>query len=134
MVRRANMKGVALGGRAARDAGLRPAVFGESSRSFHKTGLSEMNRFSRAASAAHNDTEAAVDAILIEGYRRMSPAQKLECVRSLTQAVQSLAIADIRRRHPLADEREQALRIASRWIEPELMLCAFGWDVRKAGY
>jgi len=38
------------------------------------------------------------------------------------------------RRHPNADAREQALRVASRWIEPELMVRAFGWDVREVGY
>ena len=81
-----------------------------------------------------NDTDPRVEAILIEGYRRMSPAQKLERVRALTRAVQELALFDIRRRHPDADEREQALRLASRWIEPELMIRAFGWDVRKVGY
>jgi hypothetical protein len=64
----------------------------------------------------------------------MSPAQKLERVRALTRTVQQLALLDIRRRHPLADEREQALRLASRWIEPELMRRAFGWDVREVGY
>jgi hypothetical protein len=81
-----------------------------------------------------NDTHPRVKALLIEGYRRMSPSQKLERVRALTRAVQELALADIRRRHPGADEREQALRLASRWIEPELMVRAFGWDVRKVGY
>jgi hypothetical protein len=80
------------------------------------------------------DTDPLVEALLVEGYRGMSPAQKLERVRALTRAVQALALADIRRRHPDADEREQALRLASRWIEPELMVRAFGWDVRKAGY
>jgi hypothetical protein len=48
--------------------------------------------------------------------------------------VQSLALADIRRRHPHANEREQALRLASRWIGPELMFRAFGWDVSESGY
>ncbi len=81
-----------------------------------------------------DDTDPAIEAMLIEGYRRMSPAQKLERVRALTRAVQQLALLDIRRRHPDADEREWALRLASRWIEPELMLRAFGWDVREAGY
>jgi hypothetical protein len=128
------MKGGDLGRRTARNTGLRPAVIGESSRSHHKTGLSEMNPLAPAASAAPNDTDAAVEALLIEGYRSMSPSQKLERVRALTQAIQSLAIADIRRRHPHANQREQALRLASRWIEPELMLRAFGWDVREAGY
>ncbi len=84
--------------------------------------------------APANDTDPRVDALLVEGYRRMSPAQKLERVRALTRAVRELALLDIRRRHPDADEREQALRLASRWIEPELMVRAFGWDVRKVGY
>lgn len=64
----------------------------------------------------------------------MSSTQKLERVRALTRAVQELALMDIRRRHPEADDREHSLRLASRWIEPELMVRAFGWDARTAGY
>ena len=81
-----------------------------------------------------NDTHPKIEALLIEGYRKMSPSQKLERVRVLTRAVQELALMDVRRRHPNADEREQALRVASRWLEPELMVRAFGWDVGKQGY
>jgi hypothetical protein len=81
-----------------------------------------------------NDTHPKIDALLIEGYRRMTPAQKLERVRGLTRAVQELALLDVRRRHPKADAREQELRVASRWIEPDLMLRAFGWDVGAEGY
>ncbi len=80
------------------------------------------------------DTHPAIEALLIEGYRRMSATEKLERVTALTQAVQQLALLDIRRRHPDADERELSLRLASRWIEPELMKRAFGWDVDEAGY
>ena len=81
-----------------------------------------------------NDTHPTIEALLIEGYRKMSPAQKLERVRVLTRAVQELALSDIRRRHPNADAREQALRLASRWLEPELMVRTFGWDSRQAAY
>lgn len=81
-----------------------------------------------------NDTHPQIEALLIDGYRKMSPSQKLDRVRALTRAVQELALMDVRRRHPNADAREQALRLASRWLEPELMLRAFGWDVREAGY
>ena len=81
-----------------------------------------------------NDTHPKIEALLIEGYRRMSPSQKLERVGALTRAVQELALMDILRRHPNADSREQALRVASRWIDPELMVRAFGWDVREVGY
>jgi len=81
-----------------------------------------------------DDTHPAISALLMDGYRKMSPAQKLERVRALNHAVQQLALIDIRRRHPDADDRELVLRLASRWIEPELMRRAFGWDVQKAGY
>lgn len=93
-----------------------------------------MDGMRREAASLSVDTDPAIEAFLIRGYRRMSAAQKLERVRELTRGVQQLALLDIRRRHPDADEREQALRLASRWIEPELMLRAFGWDVREAGY
>ena len=81
-----------------------------------------------------DDTHPSMKALLIEGYRRMSATEKMDRVRALTLAVQELALADIRRRHPEADDREQALRLASRRIEPELMIRAFGWDVRIKGY
>ena len=86
------------------------------------------------SSRAPNDTHPEIERLLIEGYRKMSPAQKLDRVGALTQAVQELALLDIRRRHPNAGPREQALRLASRWIEPPLMVRAFGWDVTKEGY
>lgn len=81
-----------------------------------------------------NDTHPKIEALLIEGYRKMSPAQKIARVRALTRAVQELALLDVRRRHPNADARESALRVASRWIGPDLMFRAFGWDVRLKGY
>lgn len=81
-----------------------------------------------------SDTDPRIEAILIRGYRAMSAAQKLERVRALTLAVQELALVDVRRKHPGAPEREQQLRVASRWLTPELMSDAFGWDSRQMGY
>lgn len=81
-----------------------------------------------------NNTNPKIEAFLIEGYRKMSPSQKLERVSALTRAVQELALMNVRRRHPNADAREQALRVASRWLDPDLMARAFGWDVREVGY
>jgi hypothetical protein len=75
-----------------------------------------------------NDTHPEIEAMLIEGYRKMSPSQKLERVGALTRAVQEFALMDIRRRHPNADSREQALRGASCWIDPELMIRARGCE------
>lgn len=89
---------------------------------------------SRMSAVPPSDTHPDVEALLIEGYRRMSPSEKLERVRALTLAVQQLALADIKRRHPDADERGLSMRLASRWIDPDLMLRAFSWDVRREGY
>jgi hypothetical protein len=81
-----------------------------------------------------NDTNPRIEAILVAGYRAMSASQKLTRVTALTRAVQELALLDIRRRHPGADQRELALRLASRWIDADLMKRAFDWDVKSSGY
>ncbi|MDZ4806445.1 MAG: hypothetical protein SGI90_16445 [Candidatus Eisenbacteria bacterium] len=81
-----------------------------------------------------NDTHPAIEALLVEGYRRMSPSQKMERVCELTRALHELALQDVRRRYPEAGVRELELRVASRRLAPELMRRAFGWDPREAGY
>jgi hypothetical protein len=80
------------------------------------------------------NTHPDIEKIQIEGYRRMSAAKKLRCVRDMNQFGQKLALADVRRRHPDADERECRLRVASRWLSADLMRKAFGWDPEKQGY
>jgi len=81
-----------------------------------------------------NDTSPDIEARIIAGYRAMSPARKFEIVCSLTRVVNELALMDIRRRHPDADERELMLRLASRTLDPLLLKQAFGWDVEVEGY
>jgi hypothetical protein len=81
-----------------------------------------------------NDTDPRIEAFLVAGYRAMSASHKIARVGALTRAVQELALLDIRRRHPAADQRELALRLASRWIDADLMKRAFGWDVAAAGF
>jgi len=81
-----------------------------------------------------NDTHPEIEKILIEGYRKMSPAEKFRCVCEMNQLRERLAASDVRRRHPDVDEREVRLRVASRRIPAELMRKAFGWDPDKEGY
>lgn len=82
----------------------------------------------------NSDTHPDIEARIIAGYRAMSPARRFELACALTRAVRELALVDIRRRHPHADERELALRLASRTMDPDLLKTAFGWDVRVEGY
>jgi hypothetical protein len=83
---------------------------------------------------AARDTHPAIEELLVSGYRKMTPAQKMAIVSDLTITVQQLALADIKRRHPFADEREQKLRLASRWLGADTMRRVFGWDPDVQGY
>ena len=80
------------------------------------------------------DTHPEIERILIEGYRRMTPARKFRYMQEMYEFAEQMGRADIKRRHPDASEREIRLRSASRRISPELMKKAFGWDVKKEGY
>jgi hypothetical protein len=81
-----------------------------------------------------HDTHPAIDSLLVEGYRRMTPTQKMAVVEGLTRTVHRLALNDIRRRHPNADDREQKLRLTSRWIDAATMRRVFDWDPDVMGY
>ena len=81
-----------------------------------------------------SDTHPSVEAFLVEGYRRMTLAEKMARVSAMSRAVQELALVDIRRRHPQADAREQELRLASRRLDGETMRRVFGWDPEREGY
>lgn len=80
------------------------------------------------------DTHPKMHAFLIQGYRAMSPQQKLKCVDELTKAVQQMALARIRQQYPDSSERELQLRLASLWLSQETMKRVFGWDPQREGY
>jgi hypothetical protein len=75
-----------------------------------------------------NDTHPAIEARAIEGYRKMSPAEKLRRVEALNETVLQLAAARIRQENPGLTERELRLRLAALWLPAETMRRAFGWD------
>jgi hypothetical protein len=61
-----------------------------------------------------SDTSPEAENVLIDLYRRLPPARKMKQVLDLNRTVELLALVDVRRRHPDADEREQRLRLGSR--------------------
>lgn len=76
-----------------------------------------------------DDTSPEVRALQIERYRRMTPTEKLERVMDLNRAVESLAIARIRKQYGSdLSEREERLRLASLYLPRETMIEVFGWD------
>lgn len=81
-----------------------------------------------------SDTSKKALKILIEGYRRMLPEQKMECVCNMTNTVLQMALARIRKKYGNISEREQRLRLASLWLDREVMIKAFNWDPDREGY
>jgi hypothetical protein len=58
------------------------------------------------------DTPPEIEAMQIEGWRRMTAAEKATLIIGLTQATFDLSLAGIRHRYPAASAREQFLRRA----------------------
>ncbi|MCI0433812.1 MAG: hypothetical protein L0271_09180 [Gemmatimonadetes bacterium] len=81
-----------------------------------------------------SDTPLAVERVLIEGYRRMAPREKLDRVIALNRAVEQLARARIRAQYgkDLSD-RELRLRLAALRLDRRVMVEVFGWDPRIRG-
>jgi hypothetical protein len=80
-----------------------------------------------------SDTSPEVERMMIEIWRRATPEQKLQRVLSLGRTLNELARAELRRRYPEASAREIDLRLASRTIDRETMIRAFGWDPEVHG-
>jgi hypothetical protein len=74
------------------------------------------------------DTPPSVERKMIELWRRATPDQKLARMFGMGHMINELARADVRRRYPMATPREIELRLASRAIDRDTMVKAFGWD------
>ena len=77
------------------------------------------------------DTRAEAVAVLLEGYRHMTPAQKLARVADLSATSRWMAEARIRKQHPDADDAVVRLRVGALVLGREMMLRVFGWDSAK---
>lgn len=82
-----------------------------------------------------SDTPPEIRKLLIEGYRRMSPQQKMRRVLDLNRTVETLAAARLRRQYgPDLSERELRLRLASLRLDRETLIEVCGWDPEIEGY
>lgn len=81
------------------------------------------------------DTSPEVEEMILEGYRRMSPQEKMRRIVELNRAVEEMAAARIRAQYgPDLSERELRLRLASLRLDRETMIEVFGWDPEEMGY
>ena len=80
------------------------------------------------------DTSPRAEAVLVEGYRRMPPQQKLERVVALNRALDELAGARLQATYGTLSQEERKLRLAALHLDSELMKRVFNWDVTAKGY
>ena len=81
------------------------------------------------------DTPPEIEERLLEGYRRMTPWEKLVQVFELNRMAQQMAAMRIQAQYgPNLSERELRLRLAALWLDRETMIEAFGWDPEEKGY
>jgi CHASE2 domain-containing sensor protein len=82
-----------------------------------------------------SDTSPDAERVLIEGYRRMSPHEKLQRVVALNRALEQLARARIRAQYgENLSEHEVRLRLAALRLDREVMVRVCGWDPEVEGY
>lgn len=81
------------------------------------------------------DTPLEIEELLLEGYRRMTPQEKIRRIVELNRAVEEMAAARIRAQYgPDLPERELRLRLASLRLDRRTMIEVFGWDPEEKGY
>lgn len=81
------------------------------------------------------DTPLEIERVMVAGFRRMTPSQKLQRIRELNLAGQALAAERIRRQYgPNLPEWELQLRLAALRLDRETMIKVFAWDPDEKGY
>ncbi len=81
------------------------------------------------------DTPLDIEEIVLKGYRRMTPSQKLRRVVELGVAAEAMAAARIRARYgPEISPRELRLRLAALQLDRRTMVEVFDWDPEEKGY
>jgi hypothetical protein len=81
-----------------------------------------------------DDTEPEAARVYVELLRRAPVWKRIEQTVGLIITCRVLALADLRRRYPHADEKELHRRLAARVLSREDVIRAFGWDPQVEGY
>ncbi len=81
-----------------------------------------------------SDTSPEARRILNEGYRRMTPTQKLQRVESLNRMLLLLQKARIRADYGEISDEEMRMRLGSLRLGRETMMKVFGWDPDEKGW
>ncbi len=79
------------------------------------------------------DTDKEIETLQIEGYRRMTPQQKLERVLDLNRTAEAMALLRLERQYGPLSAHERELRLAALRFDRETMIEVFDWDPKVKG-
>ncbi len=74
------------------------------------------------------DTSYEAEQVLFEGYRRMTPAERVRRACDLFELGRRMALASLRERFPRDSEHRLRIRLAALSIDGKTLKAAFGWD------
>ncbi|MCR9246253.1 MAG: hypothetical protein NXI31_14575 [bacterium] len=73
-----------------------------------------------------SDTTEAIDRLVFDGFRAMTPAERLELAAAASRSLEQLTIAGLRIKYPNAADEELRRRAGAIRLGPELTRRAFG--------
>lgn len=79
------------------------------------------------------DTSIEAELVLFDGYRRMTPGERVRRACDLAEAGRRIALVHLRRRFPEASARDLQLRLASWNIPLADLKAAYGWTPAERG-
>ncbi len=79
------------------------------------------------------DTERAIEDVLIERYRTITPIEKLGRVVDLNRTAEAMATLRLQRLYGPLEPRELELRLAALRLDRATMIEVFGWDPEEHG-
>ena len=82
----------------------------------------------------NSDTSPEAEAVLLDLYRRMTPAEKARCLSEACRAAEQLARARMLAQYGDLPEAEMKLRLAALRLPRDIMIKLFGWDPVVQGY
>ncbi len=72
------------------------------------------------------DTHPEAERVLLDLFRKASPARKIALVLSANRTARELALTGLRERHPGASTTQLRRRLADLWLGPQLAAKAYG--------
>jgi hypothetical protein len=84
--------------------------------------------------SGQSDTHPSFEQVIIEGYRKMPPGQRLKMALEMSEAIRDLAKTGIIKRHPGISNEELRKRLGALLLGRELSIKVNGWDPETEGY